>query len=402
MKTLLLIVFFLVIESFFGALIVPNWLTTILLFCCLAVGYKIPTIYSTSFRMIFWGLVGSTVSCYIFRGQNPVETFQTLTYYYGILFYFYLKKSRFNLNQVEHALVILIIVFDIAYIIQYYLIDYGINFLNIDDWMLGESAIGGNRLRVQGSALYNIGIFLGIVKYNKTKKIVFIIIAMLGLYVMLLSGFRQLIVSFALVMVFYMYKNVRWGKVKIKHVLMFLVLLIMVFFMIQQPAIQEKIVGMAARSEDGQNFGNDDYVRMVQLYFYTHDFFKSPIEALLGAGIPRKETAYMKWFEDQPTFVDWGLIGQAWVLGPLTVLGFVLFSWKAIKTKVALQYKYISLWYIFLLLSSITNYEFVRNGNFVVHAIALYIVEVAGILNIKEKTSNTNNNVLISNNTFVQ
>ena len=75
--------------------------------------------------------------------------------------------------------------------------------------------------------------------------------------------------------------------------------------------------------------------------------------------------------------VDWGLLGQSWALGILTVSGFLMFSIKAIRLKVSNEYMYVSLWYIFLLLSSITNYEFMRAGNFLVHAIALYIVELA-------------------------
>ena len=118
-------------------------------------------------------------------------------------------------------------------------------------------------------------------------------------------------------------------------------------------------------------------MRIIQWDYYMNHFFKSPIEQLFGAGLPRKTSAYGQWFENQLKFVDWGLIGQSWMLGIITVVGVVMFAVKAIRIKVSPLYKYISLWYIFLLLSSVTNYEFVRNGNFLVHAMALYVVELA-------------------------
>ena len=72
--------------------------------------------------------------------------------------------------------------------------------------------------------------------------------------------------------------------------------------------------------------------------------------------------------------------------------GFLMFSIKAIRLKVANEYMYISLWYIFLLLSSVTNYEFMRNGNFLVHGIALYIVELAA-----KEYKNERKNIILNN-----
>lgn len=75
-------------------------------------------------------------------------------------------------------------------------------------------------------------------------------------------------------------------------------------------------------------------------------------------------------------YVDWGLIGQTWVLGTLTVIGYLLMSLKACFMKVSPEYVYIRLWYIFLLLS-VTNAEFTRDGNFLIHAYVIYMAEIA-------------------------
>lgn len=359
----------------YGALQVPNVLNVALLFFLWFKGHKYYSIYKRSFNFIFIGLVCSTLSCWFYREQTPLESFQGLFYYYGILFYFFLKWKKFGIVDVERALFVLVVAFDILYIVQFHLIDYGINFLNIQDWMLNDHAVEGNRLRVMSSGLYNLGIFFGLVKYNQTKNNVYMILILLGFYVMLLSGFRQLLASSALTLVFYAYKIKI--KINVKQLIIFAILCIGLFYIYNLPEVQAKIDGMILRNENGANLANDDYVRILQLNFYLNDFFHDPIEWFFGGGLPYYKSAYGKWAEMNYQVVDWGLLGQSWALGILTVSGFLMFSIKAIRLKVSNEYMYVSLWYIFLLLSSITNYEFMRAGNFLVHAIALYIVELA-------------------------
>ena len=391
MNVFFIVLLFLVSNTFFGAILIPNNVTVVILFACWFLGHKQSSIYKRAFNYIFVGLVCSSLSCWYYRGQTPWESFQGLFYYYGILFYFFLKYKRYSLDDVEKALSVLILAFDILYIVQFHLIDYGINFLNIQDWMLNDKEIEGNRLRVISSGLYNLGIFFGLVKFSKTKNTIYALMVLLGIYVMFLSGFRQLLVSTAIVFIFYAYKM----KIKLnpKQIVFIAIIAIGAYYIYQLPEVQTKVEGMIYRNENGASLDNKDYVRVLQLNFYLHDFFHGPIEWFFGGGLPYYKSSYARWAENHYQAVDWGLLGQSWTLGILTVIGFLMFSVKAIRLKVAKDYMYISLWYIFLLLSSVTNYEFMRNGNFLVHAIALYIVELAVTKNKKNGTSfNINNN----------
>lgn len=392
MNIFFIVLLFLVINTFFGAVPIPSNVTVVILFVCWFLGHKQPSIFKKAFNYIFVGLVCSSISCWYYRGQTPWESFQGLFYYYGILFYFFLKYKKYSLDNVEKALSVLILAFDVVYIIQFHLIDYGINFLNIQDWMLNDKEIEGNRLRVMSSGLYNLGIFFGLVKFNKTKNTIYAVMILLGIYVMFLSGFRQLLVSTAIVFVYYAYKM----KIRIspKQIALVAIISVAVYFIYQMPEVQAKIEGMIYRNENGASLDNKDYVRVLQLNFYLHDFFHGPIEWFFGGGLPYYKSAYGAWADRNYQVVDWGLLGQSWALGILTVLGFLMFSIKAIRVKVSKDYMYVSLWYMFLLLSSITNYEFMRNGNFLVHGIALYIVELAAVKNKKDGTS-----VFFNNNT---
>lgn len=396
MNVFFIVLLFLVINTFFGAVPIPNNITVVILFVCWFLGHKRPSVYTKAFNYIFIGLVCSSISCWYYRGQTPWESFQGLFYYYGILFYFFLKYKKFSLVNAEKALSILILAFDILYIVQFHLIDYGINFLNIQDWMLNDKEIEGNRLRVMSSGLYNLGIFFGLVKFNRTKNVIYAMMILLGIYVMFLSGFRQLLVSTAIVFVYYAYKM----KIRIspKQIALVAIIGVAVYFIYQMPEVQAKVEGMIYRNENGASLNNKDYVRVLQLNFYLHDFFHGPVEWFFGGGLPYYKSAYGAWADRNYQVVDWGLLGQSWALGILTVVGFLMFSIKAIRLKVSKEYMYVSLWYMFLLLSSVTNYEFMRAGNFLVHGIALYIVELAA----KEYLKNERKNITVNNSASLQ
>lgn len=400
MNVFFIVFLFLILNTFFGAVPIPNNVSVVILFICWYLGHKSQSVYKKAFNFIFIGLVCSSVSCWYYRGQTPWESFQGLFHYYGILFYFFLKYKRFSIFDVEKALTILILAFDICYIVQFHLIDYGINFLNIQEWMLNDKEIEGNRLRVMSSGLYNLGIFFGLVKFNKTNNTLYAVIILLGVYVMFLSGFRQLLVSASVVFVYFLYRM----KIKIsfKQVALVAVIGVAAYFIYQMPDVQAKIEGMIYRNENGASFNNKDYVRILQLNFYLHDFFHGPVEWFFGGGLPYYKSTYGAWTEKHYPVVDWGLLGQSWALGILTVLGFLMFSIKAIRLKVSKDYMYVSLWYVFLLFSSITNYEFMRNGNFLVHGVALYIVELAAKEYRKNERKNERKNIVINNYTSLQ
>ena len=123
---------------------IPGAVTTPCLILCAFYGAKNKTMYKNSFVLMGVGLVCMLMSCWIYRGQTPIDTVRAMPAYFGILFYFFLKRQNVGLHSAEKILVFLIWTFDIMYIAQYYLIGYGINFMNIDEWMFSDEE-GGNR-----------------------------------------------------------------------------------------------------------------------------------------------------------------------------------------------------------------------------------------------------------------
>lgn len=385
----IIILLFLVLNHFFGAFPMSFSITVPILLFCLYMGWKQPTDYRKIFLLIFVGILASMVSCMINRGQSIIDSIKAMPNYFGLLFYFFLKWRKFKLTTVQSALVWLVIVFDLLYIAQYYLIGYGINFLNIEDWMLSDST-EGNRLRVMSSGLYSLGMFYGIVQWYITHKNKYLALFIVGAFIMLLTGYRQFLVSSFVALLFMIYKLDK--RVKLKHIGFVAAIVVVGYVLYQIPAVQGKIAGMIERNDTGASLDNKDYIRVIQWEFFNHDYFKNGWEHFFGSGLPLSgaNSGFGKYFQtltDQGLqYVDWGIIGVSWMLGILTFVGYVWMSLAAISKRVPSVYLYISLWYIFLLSSSITNWEFFRDGNFLVHAMALYIIELASKENEKNKS----------------
>lgn len=376
-----LIFVFLICCNFLGVFEIPHVVKTVVLLYVAALGIKRKTPYKVAFLFILVGLICSFISSYINRGQTIFESFMAIPYYLGLLFYFYLKYKNRSFIDMEHFLIKLIIIYDLMFICQHFLYGMGINFMHIPKWSEGEQL----RMRAMSSGLYSLGLFLGLVKlecktYTKKTKKIYVAMVLMGLFCIILTAYRQLLVSF--VFSFGLYLLIKYRGISKKMMETIFLGCIVGLVLWQIPVVQEQIGGMMYREEVGATLSNSDYIRFVQWDFYMNGhFFKNGWEHFFGAGLPYMENAYGKYMMKDllPAgllYVDWGLIGQSWVLGVLTVVGYILMSIKACRMKVAPDRVYIRLWYIFLLVS-VTNGEFTRDGNFLVHAIALYMAEIA-------------------------
>lgn len=134
--------------------------------------------------------------------------------------------------------------------------------------------------------------------------------------------------------------------------------------------------------QENQTMDNDDYIRVAQLAYFTQDHFISTSDYIFGSGIPSGRNSYSRQMtvrvganDLQPTqWRDWGLLGLSWVMGLPMLFVLLYFAKKMITSKVPKQYYFISATYIELLLVSLLNVEFYRNGAFVFHGLMLCLV----------------------------
>ncbi len=226
------------------------------------------------------------------------------------------------------------------------------------------------------SGLTTLGLFFGLNKYLLLRKKVYLMVTISSAIVLLIMGFRTMIFFSAMFSFYLLIKIYGFGWKTVGYILGVGVFCIV---LLQIPVFKDKVQYMVDKNET-QTLSNDDYIRNVTLKYYLHDYFKSNWEMFFGSGPMLTGTSYhdkiIKLQENRSIyFQDWGLLGLSWMLGMVSVFGMLWYSIKAFRLKVPPQYYYLGIWFLYLVVSSITTAEFFRFGNFVIQALVLYTLE---------------------------
>lgn len=387
MKHIQIIFLTLLMTNFFGATSFNNTilLGVMLPFVFLEIGKK--ALFKKELLFLLLGLVINMLACQYFRDQSIFSTFRASANFIYIFFYFVLRYINPTLKETEKAILILVVLFCVAYIVQYIVyptvifrgaaIDYS------DDI----------RIRLAGGALSSLGFFMGLNKYLEDKDRKYLLLVFLSIIPIFLMGFRTMlgalvIFSFILFIKTYgfSWRLFLYGVLGIGAVIVLL----------QIPIFADKLNSMMERQQT-DNFSNSDYVRVVNFQYYTQKHFNSVLEYLLGSGMPFENTsAYarsmLRLQERGIYYVDFGLLGLSWILGIIPVLIMLVYSIKAFLIKVKSQYYFLGIWFIYLAGISFTTVEFYREGNFVIQALVLFTIEKAyrqKVLSEKIKRSET-------------
>mgnify|MGYP000067935445 FL=1 len=162
-----------------------------------------------------------------------------------------------------------------------------------------------------------------------------------------------------------------------------LLFLIVIGVLYQTSVVQNSINNMMKRQEAGDTFANEDYIRVIQFNYFTKEHFKSPVEYILGSGIPNPRTKYgQPFYTVDPTlgpyngWQDWGIVGLSWMIGIPAVLALLFPVFRIIRRKCDDKILFLKFFYIFLLLSSFTTIEFYRVGSFFFHGLLFYLYEL--------------------------
>ena len=206
--------------------------------------------------------------------------------------------------------------------------------------------------------------------------------------VIMLMGFRTMlagIVIFSFVMIYKIYK-INW-----KIILYGLLVVFLFFMLIQIPIFTEKLNLIFERHQNA-NFSNSDYIRIIGFEYFFKEHFQSIWEFIFGSGMPRigdTNTQYGDYiyslYDIGIVWADWGLLGLSWMIGPIPVIIMLIYSIRAFFLKVPNDYSYLGIWFLYLIAISFTTKEFFRDGNFVVQAMALYLVEKVHLTYNKEE-----------------
>lgn len=291
--------------------------------------------------------------------------------YFGIAFFFYLIHCNLSYRAILNIFLRLAIICCICYIIQaviYPVILFRGAANTIDSVY---------RARIPGSISCYFLLMYGVNSFLTHKNVNYLLYSLLGFIPIIIMGFRTLN-ALSLIAVFFMVPFVfRKG---VKTIAFSFIMALAVFLMSQTSLVQRKLIEMQERSDSGQTYSNDDYIRIRELDYYWNTQFSDPVERFWGGGVPSDlSSTYAKQIYEvaYAQFLFWddlGIVGLCLIIGIPAVLLLVLMYLRCMLRCRESDVQYIRFTLFVVLFGSImTTAELFREGNILLLSLLLYM-----------------------------
>lgn len=326
------------------------------------------------------------ISAYVNHGQGLKDSLLAFGPYYFILFYFFLHKIKISTEYLENIVILFATLYSILYIIQIFAYPFQ---LFTSDVIESRGTI---RLRIEGNGFLVLAYFLSLNRYLLNRKFINVILTITYFVILLLGGFRSLTLGTVLISVFMFVKLVPFN-LKGYALLIFVAILFVGLFQIKGAS---KILNEMVNTSKDQIEQGENYIRVRQFEFFFKKFPQNRSFFILGSGLPGGSSSYNFLIQSYEFnlgmyWVDLGLFGFFIIIGPITLLGLLWYTTRAIFFKIPRSKLYLNAYFVFLLIVSVTTMEIFRPGIFTVEAIALYLID-------KTMLENSNVSVLVKKN----
>jgi len=328
------------------------------------------------------GILFNILAAFINLGQSPYKTLLSFEFYYFILLYFLFHYLEVDRKLVENTVIVLAICYSVFFIIEYKNI-FSLNIFNRD---VG-TAVDEKQLEIVGSGFLMLAYFLVLNRFFINRRIWYVLLAGGFFLVLIKCSFRTLVAGGAFVTAVMIFRMVRF-RLRDFGILIFLALFAVAVS--QHPSVQKVYKGLVTKTEGNIKEG-EKYVRFVELEYFYKIYPQNFTYFIIGGGRPSGKNLYgydpgQAPFNYNIVWVDIGILGFLVVIGGITLLGLLLYTFKAIFIRLPRDARYLNFYFFYLLIVSITNEEIYRNGIFTVHAVGLYLIDI--ILNEKKESEN--------------
>ena len=332
-------------------------------------------------KLYFILIIVNIGTCFLFRGQSPLISLYGWGTFFLVLYYPIFMNNNYNSKFWEKILLSLYVFYLICYFCQYFLRLNGVQLFNLDSTMdeLKDSSI----VRLFADGILSLGVFYclnkWLTKHSSTCKFLFFI----GIIAELLLTTRTRYVALPIACIYFFYKCFGFSA----KMFWILILSFVLFVgLLQTETAQERINYIIEKSER-QSFDNDSYVRVLLIDYYENEHFKSPIERVLGSGMPKlhpnnpslalsKYSKYMSALFTEYDFYcfDMGYVGLTWLGGIPFTLILIFLQIGIVRKKVPKEYLYLGAWELYLLISGWFNEEVFGFTNMICQVLALTIL----------------------------
>lgn len=333
------------------------------------------TLFSKYLLFLLIGIFINILTTYYFQGQTMFDSFVSFGPYYFIFIYFFLLKADIDRESVEKFVIFFGLLYIVVHFIQF--LAYPTALFKTNIFMESRGTI---RFKMEGNAFLSLLYFYSLNKYLTKLKIIYLIVTIVCFIIFFMQGFRTLLVLYSLGAIILMFRLV---KIELKH-FVYLGLLIGGIYLFSQNSYIKNIYKNQVETSVEQADQGKDYIRILELNYFTGDFVKNNWLYFWGSGLSNPKSDYGKHLaslEDSYNlyWVDIGLIGFYIMMGAIITISLISLTIKAWFSKCDRENQYLGIFFIFLFFSSFTTVELFRSGSLGTIGIALYLIEKSKI-----------------------
>ncbi|WP_025761929.1 hypothetical protein [Dyadobacter tibetensis] len=330
---------------------------------------------STLLQLFFVAILLSAVSCWLYHDQNIVATIIAMRYFFYLLVYFQLHKLRIHKEFLEQLIFILAMVYMTVFLTQFLLYPYKIvNYGSIEGFDRGLL-----RFRIEGAGFLMLSTLLALNRFILTRKTKYIIFYAVGFLFLFLLGFRTLLIS-GVIASYVLVIRLTANPFKIIRNTCIIGLLLGCIYLL--PSFQDYIDSMTEQTKN-QYVDGQDYIRVRTFNFFSDKVNVDIGSLIFGNGFPQEDSRYGNLVLNIGAklngyiFADLGIIGFAFIYGIFALILFISIFIKAIFTKTSQDTFYLSSYFLYILIASLTTVELYRNGMFGIEAMVLYLIDIS-------------------------
>ncbi len=352
-----------------------------------------PNGYSKWLFLYVVSVLGSCVYSDVCNDQNFFKVVMNTYPYWGILITFFVLHLKPTIKELHDVILALCVLFCFSYILQYIVYPFPIFAGALDKFSIHD---GEFRMRMPCSICSYCLFFYGVNLFLESKKLVSLAYVAVGMFPILVMGFRSLTVLSllcTLVMIVSVKREFIFDSRNIgKVILMAVGGVVFLISLSNVPLVRTKIDEMMERQLGNQTFTNEDYIRYVEYDYYTTTVFKKPASRIFGGGVPvfDNQSKYSKdMLEAERLYYFWmdlGLVGLSFIIGVPAVLLLVWMVIKCIYNCKAMELQFVRYTLLTILLGSLlTTMELYRAGNLIMIGLFLCL-EYTFNKNLKKTT----------------
>tara|TARA_B100000809_G_scaffold225176_1_gene235958 strand:- start:12828 stop:13973 length:1146 start_codon:yes stop_codon:yes gene_type:complete len=333
---------------------------------------KVNRFFTKPIVFLYITLVFSAISCFYYHGQNPLKTLLGMRYFSYFMIYFMLISFGVQKKDIIKLLHVAAVIYMLVFLTQVYL--YPTQIVPFDS--SASISRGFLRLRLEGVGFVTLLGFYSLNKFliNPKRKISIVLFLLCFTFVFIL-GFRTLLLTY----LFSAGLLVLLHNMTIVNVLKLIFVTAISFLLLWQlPIVKDFVIDAIVQTLEQSEEG-DEYIRLLAFNFLFIDVNVNFGSLFFGNGFPIRGTSYGNLVlvkgADVNGYIsaDLGLIGFVFNYGLLSLFALLNVFRIAIFKNKSKESIYVGVFFVYLVVSSISTSEVYRIGMFGVEMIALYL-----------------------------